>query len=162
MEKRNNLSDMKTKIRLLPTDLKLLFWFSISFFFTFTLLMIFAREQLYEEIIPYTGWSPGNICFFLAFIIAVPKTSIETTESNLVNFTRIRYKVVLLLGIYLVFGIYDWFDSAPEFYNHTNPYLRYDSLRPLYTIFLPLLWTLIVGWPIMKDFLERNQKLRFK
>jgi hypothetical protein len=153
MDKRNNLSEMKTKFRLLPTDLKWLFWFSVSMFFTCTLSMIFAHEQLYEKIIPYTGWCPQNMYLFLAFFVGLAKT-----QSSLLNFVRIRYKIVLLLGIYLVLGIYDWFDKTPEYYTHTNPYLRYEPLRPIYAIFLPLFWILIIGWPLMKNFFRKKSK----
>lgn len=151
------LTNLKAKIRIFPTDLKWFFWFSILLFFVCTLPMFFAHEQLYEKIIPYTGWSPGLIYGILA-VIAVQKTSIGTTENNLVNFTNIRYKVVVLLGIYLIKGIYDWFDDTPEFYSHTNPYLRYEPLRPIYAIFLPLFWIIIIGWPLLIDFFRKKSK----
>jgi hypothetical protein len=151
------LSDLNAKIRLLQTDLKWLFWFSVPLFFICTFPTIFAREQLYEKIIPYTGWSPGFIYGIIA-IIAVQKPSLEANENNLVNFINIRHKVVFLLGIYLVLGIYDWIDTAPEYYIHTNPYLRYEPLRPIYAIFLPLFWILIIGWSFMKNFFRKKSK----
>jgi hypothetical protein len=151
------LSELNAKIKLLPTDLKWLFWFSVPLFFICTLPLIFAREQLYEKIIPYTGWSPGFIYGIIA-IITLQKTSLEANENNLVNFINIRHKVVFLLGIYLVLGIYDWFDTAPEYYTHTNPYLRYELLRPIYAIFLPLFWILIIGWPLIKIFFRKESK----
>ncbi len=61
------LSELNAKIRLLPADLKWLFWFSAPLFFVCTLPLIFAREQLYEEIIPYTGWSPGFYIWRFSF-----------------------------------------------------------------------------------------------
>jgi hypothetical protein len=151
------LSELNSKIRLLPTDLKWLFWFSVPLFFICTLPLIFAREQLYEKIIPYTGWSPGLIYGIIA-IIAVQKTSLVANENNLVNFINIRRKVVFLLGIYLVLGIYDWFRTTPEYYTDTNPYLRYEPLRPIYAIFLPLFWILIIGGPLMKIFYRKKSK----
>jgi hypothetical protein len=151
------LSELNSKIRLLPIDLKWLFWFSVLLFFICTLPLIFAREQLYEEIIPYTGWSPGFVYGIIA-IIALQKTSLEANENNLANFINIRYKVVFFLGIYLILGIYEWFDSTPEYYTHTNPYLRYEPHRPIYDIFLPLFWILIIGWPLMKIFFRKKSK----
>jgi hypothetical protein len=151
------LSKLNAKIRLLSTDLKWLFWFSVPLFFAGTLPLIFAREQLYEKIIPYTGWSPGFM-YGIIVLIVVKNTSFETNDSNLANFINIRYKVVFLLGIYLILGIYDWFDTTPEYYIHTNPYLRYEPLRPIYAIFLPLFWILIIGWPLMKNFFRKKSK----
>jgi hypothetical protein len=151
------LSLLNTKIRLLPIDLKLLFWFSVPLFFICTLSLIFTREQLYEEIIPYTGWSPGFVYGIIA-IIALKKTSLEAKQNNLENFINFRYKVVFLLGIYLILGIYEWFDNTPEYYTHTNPYLRYEPLRPIYAIFLPLFWILIIGCPLMKNFFRNKSK----
>jgi hypothetical protein len=154
----NYINKLKLKIRLLPTDLKCLVWFSALLFLPCALSIIFARKQIFEEIIPYTGWSPGFLYFLLAFIIlSVPKNQTKNEESNIVNILRIRYKIILLFGIYLIFGIYDWFDSAPEWYISTNPYLRYDPLRPIYSIFLPIIWILIIGWPLIKN----RKKLKF-
>nr|WP_315143856.1 hypothetical protein [uncultured Flavobacterium sp.] len=152
------LSELKAKIRLLPTDLKWLFWFSAPLFFVCTLPLIFAREQLFEEIIPYTGWSPGFIYGVLAFI-TLQKTSLEPNENNLVNFVYIRYKAIFILGICLILGIYDWFDTTAEYYTHTNPYLRYEPLRPIYAIFLPLFWILIIGWTLMMIFFRKESKV---
>ncbi len=151
------LSELNAKIRLLPSDLKWLFWFSVPLFFVCIVPLIFAREQLYEKIIPYTGWSPGIIYGVIAFI-AVKNTSFETNNSNHANFINLRYKVVLLLGMYLIVGIYDWFDTTAERYTHTNPYLRYEPLRPIYAIFLPLFWILIMGWQLMKNFFRKKSK----
>jgi hypothetical protein len=151
------LSELNAKIRLLSTDLKWLFWFSVPLFFVSTLPLFFAREQLYEKIIPYTGWSPGVVYGIIA-LIAVKNTSFETNDSNLANFINIRYKVVFFLGIYLILGIYDWFDTTPQWYTVTNPYLRYEPLRPIYAIFLPLFWILIIGWPLMKNFFRKKSK----
>ena len=153
----NYLREWKAKVRLLPTDLKWLFWFSAALSFLCVLAMVFAHEQLYEEIIPYTGWSP-EFPYFLVAVLVIQKTSLETNDSNLANFISIRYKVVYLFGIYLIKGIYEWFEKAPEFYTHTNPYLRYDPNRPIYGIFLPLFWILIIGWPLMKDFFRKKSK----
>ena len=151
------LRKLNTKIRLLPIDLKWLFWFSITLFSICAYSLIFSSEKLYEEIIPYTGWSPDFVYFIIAIII-LNKTSLEANQNNLENFINIRRKVVFLLGIYLIKGIYEWFDSTPEYYTHTNPYLRYETLRPIYAIFLPLFWILINGWPLMKNFFRKKSK----
>jgi hypothetical protein len=151
------LSELNAKIRLLSTDLKWLFWFSVPLFFVSTLPLFFAREQLYEKIIPYTGWSPGVVYGIIALFV-VKNTSFETNDSNLANFINIRCKIVFFLGIYLIVGIYDWFDTTPEWYTVTNPYLRYEPLRPIYTIFLPLFWILIIGWPLMNNFFRKKSK----
>ena len=73
------LSRLNAKIRLFPTDIKWLFFFSVPLFFLCTFSSIFTRKQLYEEIIPYTGWSPGYIYGVLA-AITVKKTSLKTNE----------------------------------------------------------------------------------
>ncbi|WP_325201450.1 hypothetical protein [Flavobacterium sp.] len=159
----NYFEELKTKIGLLPTDLKWLFWFSVYLFSFCTLLLLFVREQLYEQIVPYTGWSPGTIYFFfIIMLIGMPKTSLEMNKDKHMSLLNVRRSIVFLLGFYLIIGIYDWFDSTPEFYNHSNPYLRYDPLRPFFAILLPLLWILIVVSPLMKDFFRKRLKTSIK
>jgi len=152
---KDRLKDLKAKIRLLPIDLKCLFWFSAPLFFLCILSEIFMNEQVYEKILPYTGWSPGFGYGILA-LITIQNTSLKTNDSNLANFISIRKKVVYVLGIYLIKGIYDWFKKAPEFYIETNPYLKYDPLQPVYAIFLPMFWILIIGWSLMMVFFRKK------
>jgi hypothetical protein len=153
------LKDLKIKIGLLPTDFKCLFWFSVVVFFPSILFLIFAREQLYELVIPYTGWSPGLLYFvILTLLSSDSKSSVKTDTNNLVSSLNIRYRIVFLLGIYLILGIFDWFTSGPEYYTHSNPYLRYDPLRPIFTILVPFSWMMIIGWPLAKDFYRNNLK----
>lgn len=149
--------ELNAKIRLLPTDLKWLFWFSVPVFCVSTISLIFAREQLYEKIIPYTGWSPGFVYWVLA-IIALQSTSKEKNDNLPVNSIKSRYKIVCLLGVYLIFGLVEWIDNTPEYFTHSNPYLRYEPLRIIYSIFLPLFWILIIGWPLAKTFLKKQLK----
>jgi hypothetical protein len=151
------IKTLKSKTERLPTDLKWMFWFSASLFFAGAAAMLFSREQLYEAIIPYTGSAAGLVCFVLvSILITVPKKQIETSKSNPADFVGIRYKIILLLGIYMSFGIYDWLETQPEWYTHNNPYLRYEPLRPVYAIFLPLLWILIVVRPIINNFFRKR------
>ncbi|MGG7036614.1 MAG: hypothetical protein ACI7YS_15665 [Flavobacterium sp.] len=45
---------------------------------------------------------------------------------------------------------------SPEDYTTTNPYLRYDVLTPICTIFLPLFWTLIMGGLLLSSYLKKK------
>lgn len=159
----NYFKELKIKIGILPTDFKWLFWFSVLLFFPCMLFLLFAREQLYELIIPYTGWSPGIVYFcILTMLTAVPKTFIKTDANSLVSLLNIRYRTIFILGIYLIFGIFDWFESAPEYYIHKNPYLRYDPLRPIFAILVPTFWIIIIGVPLAKYFCRKNLKVSIK
>lgn len=149
---------LNVKIKLLPPEFKWLFWFSVPLYFLSVLSLLFARVQFYEEIIPYIGWNPGFIYAVCAFI-AVKKTSIATMDSTFENFRNIRYKVVFLLGIYFLTGVYDWFNTTPDYYTHTNPYLRYEPLRPIFAIYLPLFWIFIIGLPLLKNFYSTKSKV---
>lgn len=145
------------KAILLPTDLKLFFWFSATIFTLCSLISIFAWEKLYEEIIPYTGWSPGFIYGIMAYV-AVKNTSTERDENTLSNFEKIRYQILILLGFAFIQGLWNWLDSTPEYYTHSNPYLRYEPSRPIYTIFLPLFWIVVISSQLVMKFFRKKIK----
>jgi hypothetical protein len=157
------VKDLRIKIALLPSDFKWLFWFSVVVVVPSILILIFAREQLYELLIPYTGWSPGLMYYvFITMLISAPPTSLKTEANSSKGSLSIRYRIIFLLGIYLILGIFDWFDSAPEYYTHTNPYLRYDPLRPIFAIVLPSFWMILIGLPLAKEFLRKQLKVSIK
>ena len=155
--------DLKLKIGLLPADFKWLLRFSVVVVVPSISFLIFAREQLYELLIPYTGWSPGLMYFvIITMLISAPPTSLKTDANSFKGSLSIRYRIIFLLGIYLILGIFDWFDSAPEYYTHTNPYLRYDPLRPIFAIVFPFFWMVIIGLPIAKEFFRKQLKVSTK
>lgn len=119
-----------------PLDIKLLLIFSILMTLASLYIELEANKDLYETIIPYTGWSPGYFSMFIVFIIIWSYTIKNQQRSTLL----LRGYSVFTFGVYLSFGISDWNSVLPEDYTNANPYLRYDSLRPIYTIALPLFW----------------------
>ena len=132
--------DIFTSIKNNPLDIKLLLLFSILMTLAAKYIHLESNKDLYQTIIPYTGWSPGGYYFmFIVFIIIWSYTIKNQQRSKLL----LRGYFVFTFGVHLYYGITDWHNVLPEDYTNVNPYLRYDSLRPIYTIALPLFWILI-------------------
>lgn len=154
---KNYLRELNAKIEMQPLDLKYLFWFSVVVVFLYLYLIIFASNNLYEKTIPYLGWSPQFIYLIIVSIILF-QTPLQNEESNSGNFKTIRYKVIALFVFYLIINFLDWYSKSPEYGSHSNPYLRYSVLRPIYTILIPLFWILIIGWPLLLHFYSNKYK----
>ncbi len=131
--------DIFTSLKNNPLDIKLLLLFSIIMTLASTYIELQANKDLYETIIPYTGWSPGYFFMYIVFIIIWSYTIKNQLRSTLL----LRSYSIFTFGVHLFRGITDWNSVFPEDYTNPNPYLRYDSLRPIYTIALPLFWILI-------------------
>ena len=133
--------DIFTSLKNNPLDIKLLLLFSTLMTLASKFIDLESNKDLYITIIPYTGWSPGRYYFmFIVFIIIWSYTIKNQQRSSLF----LRGYFIFTFAVQLFRGITDWNSVLPEDYTNTNPYLRYDSLRPLFTIALPLFWILII------------------
>ena len=138
----------------IPLDIKLLFLFSIAMVLISSFIHFESNKHLYESIIPYTGWQPGREYKQIFFFIILYSYIFKNQEKKLL---LIRFISVVYIGSSLYDGISDWTAITPEDYINPNPYLRYDSLRPLYTITLPLLWVLIIIGSQLNDYFNNNK-----
>ena len=110
-----------------PLDIKLLLLFSTLMTFASTYIHLESNKDLYETIIPYTGWSPGYFFMFIVFIIIWSYTIKNQQRSKLSLLLRGYF--ILTFGVHLFRGISDWHNVLPEDFTNTNPYLRYDSFK---------------------------------
>ncbi len=150
--------DIFTSIKNNPLDIKLLLLFSTLITLAVKYIHLESNKDLYKSIIPYTGWSPGNYYFmFIVFIIIWS----YTIKNQQISILFLRCYFILTFGMHLLYGITDWNSVLPEDYTNANPYLRYDSLRPIYTIALPLFWILIhTGSQLNDSFKNMKTKKR--
>ncbi|PWA06906.1 hypothetical protein [Flavobacterium psychrotolerans] len=147
------LKEVKVKIKNSPLDLKLLFLFSFLMTIASIYIHLGSNKDLYRSIIPYTGWSPGQEYLSLLFFIPFFSQNITNLQKSIILTRRLS---AALLGISLISGIIFWTLVSPEDYTNPNPYLRYDSLTPIFTIALPLFWILILGGFQLKDYFNNK------
>jgi hypothetical protein len=148
------VNDLFTSIKNNPLDIKLLLLFSILMTLSNKFLRLESNKDFYEKIIPHTGWSPARGYFiFIVFIIIWSYTIKNQQRSTLF----LRGYFIFTFAVQLFRGITDWNSVLPEDYTNTNPYLRYDSLRPLFTIALPLFWVLIIIGSQLNDYFNNKK-----
>ena len=107
---------------------------------------------------PYTGWGFGRGYMSAMIFILIGLMSSRSSASKTLQILRII--VIVLMSVNLYDGVQDWLLITPEDYTNPNPYLRYDILTPIYTIFTPLFWILLMagtlGWHFFKSKKENN------
>lgn len=140
--------EVLNSVKINPLDIKLFLVFSfaitlISYFINFE-----SNKDLYESIIPYAGGSPGREYKMIFFFIILYSYIFRNHQKKLLI---IRVMSVIYLVFSLYDGISDWTTILPEDYTNPNPYLRYDSLSPLFTIALPLIWIVVITCSQLKD-----------
>ena len=146
--------DIFTSIKNNLLDIKLLLLFSTLMTLASTYIQLESNKDLYKTIIPYTGWSPGRYYFmFIVFIIIWSYTIKNQQRSTLL----LRGYFIFTFGVHLFRGISDWHNVLPEDFTNTNPYLRYDLLRPIYTIGLPLFWIVIITGSQLNDYFNNKK-----
>jgi hypothetical protein len=150
------VKDIFTSIKNNPLDIKLLLYFSILMTLSSKFLRLESNKDLYEKIIPYTGWSPGKGYFIFIVFIIIWSYTIKLQQTSTLF---LRGFFIFSFGMTLRYGITDWNNVMPKDYINANPYLRYTSLRPIYTIALPLFWILIHSGSQLYDYFK-NMKVK--
>jgi hypothetical protein len=137
-----------------PLDIKLLLLFS----FLITVVIIFIHldwnKDLDESIVPYTGWNPGSDYRHILFFIVLYSFTIKNHQKSILF---IRGMSAAFIGFSLYDGVIDWHNVSPEDFTNTNPYLRYDPSRPIFTIALPLFWMLIITGSQLNDYFNNKK-----
>lgn len=148
-------------IRNTPTEIKLFFLFSLLITVSSKILRLKAYKNLEEQIIPITGWVPestyGWFIFFIPFCIIVFSLLPVQNENPPKYVPILRFTITLMMITGIILGIMEFLRVTPEDYTDSNPYLRYDSFRPAYTIGLPLIWLLVIGGSFVKSLLNHNK-----
>ena len=148
---------IKGKTKNIPLDIKLFFVFSCLITLASWYLELDANKSLRELTIPYTGWQFGMHYDFSVFFIPLGLLTFKKPNNTIV-FLRLFLVSGMLLQ--LIDGFQDWFSITPEDYISTNPYLRYDKMRPIYTIILPLFWVLVIIGSLLNSYLKKKNQVR--
>jgi hypothetical protein len=135
-------SSISTILKKLPYDIIVffIFCFTISVFSFYLRLDI--NKELKSSLMPYTGWGFGRGYMSAMLFIAIGLMSSKSSISRTLQFLRII--VIILMSINVYDGVQDWLRITPEDYTNPNPYLRYDTLTPIYTIATPLFWIIVM------------------
>ncbi|WP_162126710.1 hypothetical protein [Flavobacterium phycosphaerae] len=156
-----NPSKVSAVLKKLPYDIILFFLFAFAITIFSFYLNLDINKKLKASLMPYTGWGFGRGYFFILFFIPLCLLSFKGTVDKTLRILRIAIIISMLMQLYI--GIQDWLQVAPEDYTNPNPYLRYDTLTPIYTIFTPLFWTLLMAitllWNYFKNKKETNLNL---
>lgn len=148
------VNEVLINIKKNPLDIKLLLLFSI----VMTLISVFIRldsnQDLYQSVIPFTGWSPGRDYRMIFFFIILYSYTFRNHQKKLLI---IRVMSVIFIGFPFYYGISDWITVLPDDYTNSNPYLRIDPIRPIFTIALPLFWIIVITGSQLNDYFNNKK-----
>lgn len=138
---------MKIAFSQAPIELKILFYFSslISIFNLF--ILFFGLEQLKLKLIPFTGWGLGHFYFNLTiftFVLIVTKIPKKIWLRNLA--------VIALLTPIAIDAYYFYFLRGPQ--ESENPFLTVSELRPIWQVYIPLIWVAVLLTPRVSKFFQ--------
>lgn len=119
--------------------------------FSFYLRLDYNKE-LKAALVPYTGWGFGNGYLFPLFYIPFMLFSSRASETKTLALLRCTVLLLMLLQVYD--GIRDYLSATPEDYVNSNPYLRYDTLTPIYTIAIPAFWSLLMVLMLVRAYVK--------
>jgi len=126
-----------------PLELKAFAIFSVVVSILGFALPVFGPKNLWEAIVPFTGWSPNiGYVFGLFFTFALIYTHAPLW--------RLRFGIIAPLALQISFGLL-LMDKLPA-NNFSNPYLTVSPWRPVWTVVIPALWIAILLLPRMGRF----------
>ncbi|RKS01319.1 hypothetical protein [Flavobacterium sp. 102] len=145
-------------LKRIPYDIVVFFIFCLAITTFSFYLRLDINKELRTSLMPYTGWGFGRGYMSAMIFILIGLMSSRSSASKTLQILRII--VIVLMSVNLYDGVQDWLLITPEDYTNPNPYLRYDILTPIYTIFTPLFWILLMagtlGWLFFKSKKENN------
>ena len=118
-------------------------------------LSTFYAPSLDAAIVPYTGWLGLYLYMFTLFFAM---SAILTPQRKSI------YGVVAFLGLFVLFGTLDTYqntfgpDAGREDFG--NPYLIYQTYRPVFTIALPAFWIVLLTSPTMRKWIKNSEGTR--
>jgi hypothetical protein len=126
-----------------PLELKVFAIFSVVVSILGFALPVLGPKNLWEAIVPFTGWSPNlGYVFGLFFTFALIYTKLPLW--------RLRFGIIAPLSLQIIFGLL-FMDKLPA-NNFNNPYLTVSPWRPVWTVIIPALWIAILLSPRLRRF----------
>ena len=97
----------------------------------------FYSKALNEALIPYLGWS-GFTGYTFSIYFAI--------NAALVRPPKVMIYILLIFSVLsAIFGIQDTINHVlTPSVDFNNPYLTYSEIRPLFTVILPIAWSLLL------------------
>lgn len=145
----NNLKNFwvsfKSSFLIAPFELKIIFIISLIISLTDFYINAFGSRELIEKIIPVTGWVPGSFYFNLtvfSFLILSINSSKKIWLRNIIV-------IAILYGI--IRDAYNFY-SLKEVLFSENPYLRISPYKPIWKVYIPLVWLIILLSPRISKF----------
>jgi hypothetical protein len=151
-----NSTKVSTILKKIPFDIVVFFLFAFAITIFSFYLNLDSNKNLKATLIPYTGWGFGRGYMFILFFIPICLLSFKGTVSKTLSMLRIFIIISMLMQLYD--GVQDWLQVVPEDYTNPNPYLRYDSLTPIYTIAVPLFWILLMSATLLWHYLKNKKE----
>ena len=132
-----------TRFLAAPPELKIFATFSVVVTILGVALPIFGPKQLWEAVVPLTGWTPGlGYMFGLFFTFAL----IYLKSPSWV----LRLGIIAPLVLQIIFGLIMMAMSSAK--NFGNPYLTVSPWRPVWTVIIPALWIAMLLSPRISGF----------
>jgi hypothetical protein len=125
-----------------PTIIKVFLAFSAAVSLLELTIFIPGLIWLKETTVPFTGWG-GNIPFFFAIGTwpGLFKGAGYSIDANALRGYLTRACLTMAIGV--GWGVVDfWMFGALQ--TDSSPWIRYQPLRPLWTIALPLAWAVLL------------------
>lgn len=135
-----------TNWRTVPIELYAFIIYGIIMNFIQFIVYFFGSKEIYEGLIPITGWGLNNsidfVTIFFALIICVQKN------------IRLRNIILVLLGINISFGFIDFI--IPWGDDFGNSYLIRSNFRLIWTMVIPALWIIVLLSPRIKRYCQKT------
>ncbi|NNT70835.1 hypothetical protein HKT18_01275 [Flavobacterium sp. IMCC34852] len=114
------------------------------------------NKELKSSLMPYTGWGFGRGYMTAMLFILIGLMSAKGSTSKTIQVLRIL--VIVLMSVNVYDGVQNWLLITPEDYTNPNPYLRYDTLTPIYTIFTPLFWIIVMLIALVWNYFKNKKQ----
>lgn len=151
-----NTTKLSAVLKKVPFDIILFHLFAVAITAFSFYLDLDRNKELRTALIPYTGWGFGNRYMFPVFFIPIGLFSFNTKWSTTLLIVRGFIILEMLMECYN--GFEDWRSVTPEDYTNPNPYLRYDTLTPIYTMAMPLFWIVVVAVALLWSLVQRKKQ----
>lgn len=149
-------SSVSSVLKKLPYDIIVFFLFCMAISAFSFYLNLDINKELKSTLMPYTGWGFGRGYMTAMLFILIGLTAAKGSTSRTLQFLRIF--VILLMSVNIYDGLQDWLSITPEDYTNPNPYLRYHTLTPIYTIITPSFWSVVMLIGLVWHFFKNKKQ----
>ena len=130
-----------TKFRQAPIEIQIFAIFS-AFVTLFGYTFAFFFKEVYEKIIPFTGWGPSaTYSFVLIFVYSY----IFGYSGKRISLNRFKISIFLFMAIQMLAGFSSISESSGRKFE-TNPYLAVSEYRYVWVIIVPLFWIVLFAF----------------